>query len=86
MFDDKGIGRYTYYSPMEGSTIYYVILREDYMISKFKVLPRLVESDHCPVKFQILNSKLKELNSAEMNIHHVAMLIYGKMKKSISTK
>ena len=65
MFDDKGIGRYTYYSPMGASTIDYVILREDYMISK----PKLVESDHCPIKFHILNSKLRELSSAEMNIH-----------------
>ena len=47
----------------------YMILREDYMISKFKALPKLVESDHCPIKFHILNSKLKELSSAEMNIH-----------------
>ena len=69
MFYDKGIGRYTYYSPMGASTIDYVILREDYMISKFKILPKLVESDHCPIKFHILNSKLKELSSAEMNIH-----------------
>ena len=69
MFDDKGIGRYIYYSPIGASTIDYVILREDYMISKFKVLPKLVESDHCPIKFHILNSKLKELSSAEMNIH-----------------
>ena len=42
MFDDKGIGRYAYYSPMGVSTIDYMILREDYMISKFKVLPILV--------------------------------------------
>ena len=63
MFDDKGIGRYTYYSPMGASTIDYMILREDYMISKFKVLPKLVESDHRPIKFHILNSKLKELSS-----------------------
>ena len=70
MFDDKGIGRYTYYSPMRASTIDYVILRKDHMISKFKVLPKLVESDHCPIKFHILNSKLKELISfAEMSIH-----------------
>ena len=39
MFDDKGIGRYTYYLPMGASTIDYMILKEDYMISKFKVLP-----------------------------------------------
>ena len=40
------------------------------MISKFKVLPKLVESDHCLIKFNILNSRLKELrSSAEMNIH-----------------
>ena len=50
------------------STIDYMILREDYKISKFKVLPKLVESDHCPIKLHILNSKLKELSSAEMNI------------------
>ena len=43
MFDDKGFGCYTYYSPMGASTIDYVILREDYMISKFKVLAKLVE-------------------------------------------
>ena len=36
VFDDKGIGRYTYYSPMEASTIDYVTLREDYLISKFE--------------------------------------------------
>ena len=80
---------------MRASTIDYVILREDYMISKFKVLPKLVESDHCPIKFHILNSKLKESSSAEMKIHvmtphQVPMFIYGKMKKdripSISTK
>ena len=69
MFDDKGIDRYTYYSPMGASNIDYMILRENDMISKFKVLPKLVESDHCPIKFHILNSKLKELSSAEMNIH-----------------
>ena len=39
------------------------------MISKFKILPKLVESDHCPIQFHILNSKLKELSSAETNIH-----------------
>ena len=69
MFDDKGIGRYTYYSLMGASTIDYMILSGDYMVSKFKILPKLVESDHCPIKFHILNSKLKELSSAEMNIH-----------------
>ena len=37
--------------------------------SPFKVLPKLVESDHYPIKFHILNSKLNELSSAEMNIH-----------------
>ena len=67
MFDEKGIGRYTYYLPMGASTIDYVILREDYMIRKFKVLPKLVELDHFPIKFHILNSKLKELSSVEMN-------------------
>ena len=86
MFDDKGIGRHTYYSPMGASTIDYMILREDYMISKFKVLPKLVESDHCPIIFHILNSKLKELSSAEMNIHvndssPCSDVLYGKMKK-----
>ena len=69
MFDDRGVGRYTYYSPMGASSIDYVILREDYMISKCKVLPKSVESDHCPIKFHICNSKLKNLSSAEMNIH-----------------
>ena len=69
MFDNKGIGCYTYNSPMRASTIDYVILREDYMISKFKVVAKLLESDHCPIQFHILNSKLKELSSAEMNIH-----------------
>ena len=54
---------------MGASTIDYMILREDYMISKCKALPKLVESAHCPIKFHILNSKLKELSSAEMNIH-----------------
>ena len=54
---------------MGASTIDYVILRDDYMISKFKVLPKLVESDHCPIKFHILNSKLKKFSSIEMNIH-----------------
>ena len=39
------------------------------MISKFEVLPKLVESDYCPIKFHILNSKSQELSSAEMNIH-----------------
>ena len=39
------------------------------MISKFKVLPKLVESDPCPIKFHILNSKLKELGFLEMNIY-----------------
>ena len=70
---------------MGASTIDYVILREDYMISKFKALPKLVESDHCPIKFHILNLKLKEVSSAKMNMlmthHHVPMFIYGKMKK-----
>ena len=68
MFDEKGSGHYAYYSPMGASTINYVILRDDYMISKFKVLPKLVESDHCPMKFHILNSKLKDLSSTEMHI------------------
>ena len=39
------------------------------MISKFKVIAKLVESEHCPIQFHILNSKLKEFSSAEMNIH-----------------
>ena len=69
MFDVKGIGRYTYYSLMGASTIDYMILSGDYMISKFKILPKLVESDHCPMKFHILRSKLKEFSSAEINIH-----------------
>ena len=71
MFDNKGIGRYTYmyYSPMGTSTIDYVLLRDEYMISKFKVLPKLVESDHCPIKSHIFNSKLKEVSFTGMNIH-----------------
>ena len=69
MCDDKSIDRYTYYSPLGASTIDYVILRDDYSIHKFKVLLELVESNHCPIKCHILNSKLKELGSREMNIH-----------------
>ena len=56
MFNDKGIGRYTYYSTMGASTINYAIIRDDYMFSEFKVLLKLVESDHCPIKFHIPNS------------------------------
>ena len=79
---------------MGASTIDYVILKDHYMISKYKVLQKVVQN-YCPIKFYILNSKLKELSSAEKNImlmthHHVPMFIYGKMKKnrirSISTK
>ena len=69
MCDAKGIERYTNYSPLGASTIDYVILRDDYSIHKFKVLLELVESNHCPIKCHILNSKLKELGSREMNIH-----------------
>ena len=54
---------------MNKSLKHCAILREDYMISKFKVLPKLVVQDHCHIKFHILNAKLKELGSAEMNIH-----------------
>ena len=64
MLDDKVIDRYKYYSPIWASTVDHVILREDYLISKFKFLLKLVESDHCPIKVHILNLKLKELSSA----------------------
>ena len=77
MFDDEGIGRYTYYSPMGASTIDYVILREDYMISK----PKLVESDHCPIKFHILNSKLKELKKIEYQASHKMSRHVMRLKK-----
>ena len=62
---------------MGASTIDYMILREDYMISKFKALPKLVESDHCLIKFHILML---------MTHHHVPMFIYGKMKKKTSLR
>ena len=58
MFNDNGIGSFTYYSPNGSSTIDYLILNEDNIISKFEVLPKLVESDHCPIQFNILNAKL----------------------------
>ena len=58
MFNDNGIGRYTYYSPNGSSTIDYLIFNENNIISKFEVLPKLVESDHCPIKFIISNTKL----------------------------
>ena len=35
MFNDKGIGRYTYYSPNGSSTIDYLIFNENNIISKF---------------------------------------------------
>ena len=57
MFNDNGIGRFTYYSPNGSSTIDYLILNEDNIISKFEVLPKLVESDHCPIQFNISNTK-----------------------------
>ena len=37
MFNDNGIGRFTYYSPDGSSTIDYLILNEDNIISKFEV-------------------------------------------------
>ena len=58
MFDDNGICRYTYYSPNGSSTIDYLIFDENNLISKFKALPNMVESDHCPIKFNISNTKL----------------------------
>ena len=57
MFKYNGIGRFTYYSPDGSSTIDYLILNEDNIISKFEVLPKLVESDHCPIQFNISNTK-----------------------------
>ena len=58
MFNDNGICRYTYYSPNGSSAIDYLIFIENNIISKFEVLPKLVESDHCPIKFNISNTKL----------------------------
>ena len=58
MYNDNGIGRFTYYSHNGSSTIDYLILNEDNIISKFEVLPKLVESDHCPMQFNISNTKL----------------------------
>ena len=58
MFNDDGKGRYTYYSPNGSSTIYYLIFNENNIISKFDVLTKLVESDHCPIQFNISNTKL----------------------------
>ena len=60
MFNDNGIGRFTYYSANGSSTIDYLILNEDNIISKFEVLPKLVESDHCPIQFNISNTKLDD--------------------------
>ena len=62
MCNDNGIGRFTYYSPNGSSTIDYLILNEDNIISKFEVLPKLVESDHCPIQFNISNTKLDDHN------------------------
>ena len=55
MYNDNGIGRFTYYSPNGSSAIDHLILNEDNIISKFEVLPKLVESDHCPIQFNISN-------------------------------
>ena len=88
LFDHRCIGRYTYYSPMGASSIDFVILRNDYMINKFKALPEFVESDHCPIQFHILNVKLKEIiSSKEMNLHindssPCSKVVYGKMERS----
>ena len=60
MFNDNGIGRFTYYSPNGSSTIDYLILNEGNIISKFKVLLKSVESDHCPIQFNISNTKLDD--------------------------
>ena len=60
MFIDNGIGRFKYYSPNGSSSIHYLILNEDNIISKFEVLPKLVESDHCPIQFNISNAKLDD--------------------------
>ena len=60
MFYDNGIGRFTYCSPNGSSTIDYLILNENNIISKFEVLPKLVESDHCPIQFNISNTKLDD--------------------------
>ena len=62
MYNDNGNdnGRFTYYSPDGSSTIDYLILNEDTIISKFEVLPKLGESDHCPIQFNISNTKLDD--------------------------
>ena len=60
MFNDNGIGRFTHYSPNGSSTIDYLILNKDNIISKFEVLPELVESDHCPIQFNISNTKVDD--------------------------
>ena len=60
MYNDNGIVRFTYYSPNGSSTIDYLILNEDNIISKFEVLPKLVESEHCPIQFNISNTKLDD--------------------------
>ena len=58
MFNNNVIGRYTYYSPNGSSTIDYPIFNENNLKNKFEALPKLVESDHCPIKFNISNTKL----------------------------
>ena len=58
MFNNNVIGRYTYYSSNGSSTIDYLIFNENNIISKFEFLSKLVESDHCPIKFNISNTKL----------------------------
>ena len=55
MFNDNGIDRYTYYYPNGSSTIDF---NENNIISKFEVPTKFVESDHCPIKFNISNTKL----------------------------
>ena len=70
MFNDNGIGRFTYYSPNGSSTIDYLILNEDNIISKFEVLPKLVQSDHCPIQFNISNTKLDDHDDYNHNNHN----------------
>ena len=60
MYNENGIGRFTYYSPNGSSTIDYLISNEDNIISKFEVFPKLVESDHCPIQLNISNTKLDD--------------------------
>ena len=90
MFNYNGIGRYTYYSPKCSSTIDYLIFNEKNIINKFEVLPKLVESDHCPLKFNISNTKL-DCNPLKMHTcvndpSSGSNVFYGKTRKGKNIK